>query len=171
MEAFYHGKSSGTDPLISFFDTAIKFDADAGIQLLPNLETKLENYSLILIDSGQPRAGKKYIQWFMEKVNEKEFKSVVLDKLMPATQSCIDALLTSAELDLINSFSTISSIQAEYMTKMIPNNMKKLWVEGSRLNDLYLKICGAGGGGFFIGLLKNDAQINELKKFKNYSLT
>lgn len=170
MEAFYHGKSSGTDPLISYLNEAIRFSRDKSIQLIPDLNISLDNYSLILIDSGQPREGKKYIKWFMERANDDEFKSILKEELVPATQKIINSFLDNAEYDFMSNFSIISKIQAEHMGKMIPDRMKKLWNEGSVSGELFLKICGAGGGGFFIGLLRNNAQLTLLKDYNTYSL-
>ena len=171
MEAFYHGKSSGTDPLISYLDTAIKFNSDDSIDIIPELNTSFENYSLILVDSGRSREGKEYIKWFLSRLKGRKFVSILAETLVPATHNCIESYLTSSETDFRDSFAIISNIQSEHMGKLIPDNMKSLWASGQRSGDLYLKICGAGGGGFFIGLIQKDAQLPELAKFKTYSLS
>jgi len=171
MEAFYHGKSSGTDPLISYFNRPIKFNADSTIQILPELNFKLEKYSLILLDSGQSREGKVYIKWFMDRSKDKFFNSILKEKLIPATQHSIDALLAADEINFENSFATISKIQLDHMDKMIPDHLKQLWINGIESGKLYLKICGAGGGGFFIGLLKRNSELAALNAYKTYSLT
>jgi mevalonate kinase len=38
---------------------------------------------------------------------------------------------------------------------MITENMRNLWLEGIESQDFYIKICGAGGGGFFLGFAKD----------------
>lgn len=170
MEAFYHGKSSGTDPLISYFNSPIKFNADSNIQKLPELNFTLEEYSLILVDSGHSREGKKYIKWFMNNCEDEEFKSILTKELLPASQTCISTLLKNDEDNFKNSFEIISRFQLEHMDKMIPEHMKKLWIKGFESGKLYLKVCGAGGGGFFIGLLKKNTGATLLEAFKTYSL-
>lgn len=170
MEAFFHGKSSGTDPLISYFNHAIKFSADSSIELIPDLQIAFNDHSLILVDSGQPREGKEYINWFMERSTDENFKTILTNELLPATQNCIAAFLNSEESDFKNSFAKISNIQLKYMAKMIPDHMQTLWIKGLESDKLHLKICGAGGGGFFIGLIRKDAKIAALEEYKIYSL-
>lgn len=170
MESFYHGKSSGTDPLISYLDSAIKFSGNTGIHLIPNFGISLQDHSLILIDSGRAREGKKQIEWFMAKAEDEQFRAVLTKKLIPATQTCIASVLNTDEAALQNSFSAISNFQLEYMDHMIPDSIKTLWIAGSRSENLHLKICGAGGGGFFIGLMKKNTQLKELDRYKTYPI-
>ena len=58
--------------------------------------------------------------------------------------------------------------------EMLPNNFKKLWIDGIENEDYYLKLCGSGGGGYLIGLTRNlkaiekhfpDKKIETLYKF------
>ena len=41
------------------------------------------------------------------------------------------------------------------MQEMIPKLFQKLWKDGLESNDYYLKLCGAGGGGFILGLTRD----------------
>ena len=170
MEAFFHGKSSGTDPLVSFFNKAIRFNRDGSIKLLPSFDISLRNYKLLLIDSGQAREGKNLIAWFLHQVKEHNFKTMLTEELVPATRSCIDSLLEKDETKFKENFASISRLQLEHFSKMIPDSIKPLWTAGLQSENLYLKLCGAGGGGFFIGLLKNDAAFELLKDYNTYSL-
>ena len=38
---------------------------------------------------------------------------------------------------------------------MIPPDFKKIWRYGLDSNDYKLKLCGAGGGGFILGITKD----------------
>jgi mevalonate kinase len=50
---------------------------------------------------------------------------------------------------------------------MIPRLFKKLWKKGLDTGDYYLKLCGAGGGGFILGFTQNyEATKEHLKDHK-----
>lgn len=170
MEAFFHGKSSGTDPLISYLNCPIRFRSNGKIQLIKELRPQLNSHSLILIDSGKARDGKVFIDWFMQKSSESEFQKLLETELIPSTQNCIDNLLSSDEASLIKSFSQISKFQLNHMQQMIPDHIETLWEKGLTSGILKLKLCGAGGGGFFIGLLKNKERLGLLDVYNYYSL-
>ena len=44
---------------------------------------------------------------------------------------------------------------------MVPDNFKKLWIDGIENEEYYLKLCGSGGGGYLIGLTKNSKSIEK----------
>ena len=46
--------------------------------------------------------------------------------------------------------STISQFQREYFDEMIPSHIKTQWDELLSKPGVYMKLCGAGGGGYFI---------------------
>ena len=52
-------------------------------------------------------------------------------------------------------FHKISQYQFEYFSPMIPHFLSEQW--GQALNDqtFSLKLCGGGGGGFFLGFTQN----------------
>lgn len=35
---------------------------------------------------------------------------------------------------------------------MIPDNIKPIWIKGLETKAYYIKLSGAGGGGFFLGI-------------------
>ena len=42
-----------------------------------------------------------------------------------------------------------------YLPPMIPFELRELWMQGLESKDFYLKICGAGGGGFMLGVTED----------------
>ena len=47
---------------------------------------------------------------------------------------------------------------------MIPKLYADLWQEGLKYEGYYLKLCGAGGGGFLLGITQNFYHAIELLK-------
>jgi mevalonate kinase len=49
----------------------------------------------------------------------------------------------------------LSRLALEHFSPMIPNQFHQLWREGIESNSYYLKLCGSGGGGYFLGFTKD----------------
>ena len=56
---------------------------------------------------------------------------------------------------LMENFKLLSEFQFEHFTPMIPKLYRKVWQEGIDGGDYSLKLCGAGGGGFLMGITKD----------------
>jgi len=76
MESFFHGKSSGFDPLVSYVDRPILRTVTA---IEVSEEDLLLDYSVALVDSGKPRAGRDLIKKFMDayKTHPENFSPLV----------------------------------------------------------------------------------------------
>ena len=59
-------------------------------------------------------------------------------------------------------FKSISTFQYQNMQEMIPKLFQQLWRDGLESDDFSLKLCGAGGGGFILGLTKDMSAKNIL---------
>ena len=60
--------------------------------------------------------------------------------------------LNSDKKALVANFKKLSLFQYHHFTPMIPPLFRGVWSKGLVGEDYYLKICGSGGGGFFLGL-------------------
>ena len=79
MESFFHGKSSGFDPLVSYFDKAI-YKSGSQIHLLEESNPQID-CQIFLVNSNTPRSGKTTIQKFVERLDEKvESMETALEK-------------------------------------------------------------------------------------------
>jgi mevalonate kinase len=52
-------------------------------------------------------------------------------------------------------FKLLSEFQFEHLSPMIPKLYRELWLDGIKTEDYFLKLCGAGGGGFIMGISKD----------------
>ena len=71
--------------------------------------------------------------------------------LIPNTNQCIFSFLEGRMETLFEHFRELSHFQINFFTPMVPSLLRDLWREGLDRDDYYLKLCGAGGGGLFIG--------------------
>lgn len=155
MESFFHGKSSGTDPLVCFLQKPV---------LLSKTEVKEAHLSpltshFFLIDTGIRREATPFIEYFLEQNESKSFQEKCAAELLPAVDEGIRAYLTGDEEILFESVHRIGGFQLEYLEKIIPPAFHHVWQEGLSSDLFKLKVCGAGGGGFILGVTRDFGQV------------
>ena len=161
MESFFHGSSSGIDPLISFLNKAvlIKGKDDLLMVDLPSYETG--KGGIFLLNTGRARKTEPLVNLFLEKCSSQDFGRVCDQHLLPLTHKCIDSFLKRDLELLFESFKNLSSFQREHFDPMIPPLFKDLWEAGLESNEFHLKLCGAGGGGFLLGITRDFSLIEK----------
>jgi mevalonate kinase len=169
MESYFHGKSSGLDPLICYLNlpVLIKKGNQMGAVGLPmeNMEGK---GAIFLLNSGSPGKTSSMVNIFMEKLKNEGFRTVMKKQFVKYNDECINAFLKGEVKSLFKNVKELSSILLENFSQMIPTNFHGLWKEGIDSNSYYLKLCGSGGGGYILGFAP-DIEIAKAK-LKNYKL-
>lgn len=158
MESFFHGASSGADPLICYLDRPVLLLPDGGIELvkLPSLQAK--GLSLFLLDSGRSRQTGPLVQYFRERCEDPAFEQMVQAQLITGSDAAITAWLESRLDDMYEHFLSISAFHLEHLAPMIPEELWHPWREGLERGGVALKLCGAGGAGFFLGIAEDFRQ-------------
>ena len=144
IESFFHGKSSGLDPLVCYTGMAVHIN-DGQINLLdpPILPTQLTLY-----DSGMSRNGKPLIKYYLDRLKVDEAFDEVVVALGNFNDRIISELLEGE--DITQSFKEISRLQFRHFEHMIPESVYKHWQKGLETESYYMKLAGAGGGGSFL---------------------
>lgn len=152
MESHFHGASSGVDPLISYLNSPIliKNKNDLGLVTIPKF--KKGNGGIFLLNSKRSRKTEPLVNLFLEKSSNAYFYNLCEDVLKPITNHCIDNFLNVNIELLLKNFKLLSAFQHEHFSPMIPKLYRELWSEGLSTNNYSLKLCGAGGGGFLMGI-------------------
>ncbi|MDG1889634.1 MAG: hypothetical protein P8I53_04595, partial [Flavobacteriaceae bacterium] len=146
IESKFHGKSSGFDPLVSFFNKPIML-SNGTIRLLDDI--KFTDFKIYLIDSKISSSTSDMIALFNKKKNDKFFLNDFNKSFISLTNECIYNLLNSSNYfkDSIKNLSESTYIN---MNEMIPELIKEIWQIGLKSDEYYIKLCGSGGGGFFL---------------------
>ena len=169
MESYFHGKSSGLDPLICYLNlpVLIKSKEQMGTVGLPSSNSEGKS-AIFLINSGQPGETEPMINIFMEKMKQEGFRNMLKQEFKKYNDACIQAFLKRDIAPLFSNIKSLSSLLLKNFTPMIPSMFHKLWKEGIESNAYYLKLCGSGGGGYFLGFTQDldEAQ----KRLKDYPL-
>ena len=168
MESFFHGKSSGLDPLNSYLSIPILINSKDNIEPagIPS-QTENGKGAVFLLDSGSTGETAPMVQLFMENMKQEGFRKMLKDKFVKHTDACVDDFLKGDVKSLFGNIKQLSHVVLDNFKPMIPKQFHNLWKQGIDTNDYYLKLCGSGGGGYILGFTKdiNKAQ-NALKDYK-----
>ena len=156
MESFFHGKSSGLDPLNSYLSLPILINSNNNIEStsLPTQNTEGKG-AVFLLDSGMTGETAHMVQIFMEKMKEQGFRKVVKEKFVKHTDACVDHFLKGDVKGLFGHVKQLSHVVLDHFKPMIPQQFHQLWQRGIETNDYYLKLCGSGGGGYILGFTED----------------
>ncbi|WP_262325846.1 mevalonate kinase family protein [Carboxylicivirga litoralis] len=159
IESFYHGTSSGIDPLICYLKHPIVLENAQHISSvgIPRRDILNED-AIFLLDAETTGKTAPLVKRFMDKTQDNSFKEKIDNELTPTTNKCIHHLLNGNLDCMFHHLNVLSKFQLEHFSEMIPTNIQSYWRKGLD-NQLYtLKLCGSGGGGFFLGFTRNYSQ-------------
>jgi mevalonate kinase len=151
MEGFYHGQSSGIDPLVSWLNRPLLLDENFHPQIV---DLPIKQWSELrrwfLLDSDVARSSAPLIAVFRQKMQELSYKERLME-INEVVKEIIEEYEHLNEALVGHLMLTLSQMQFEFFREMIPAKLHSLWAEGIKSRQYALKLCGAGGGGFFIG--------------------
>ena len=152
MESFFHGKSSGLDPLNSYLSIPILIESKNKIDVtgIPTEKVNGEG-AIFLLDSGQMGSTATMVEIFMKKMKDEGFRKMLNAKFIKYTNSCVDSFLKGDLKNLFKNTKILSGIVFENFKPMIPNKFHKIWKTGIESGSYFLKLCGSGGGGYILG--------------------
>ncbi len=167
MESHFHGSSSGFDPLVSYLDQAILKTQERGFETIELVENPDSSMVLFLLNTGRSRKTEPLVNLFLEKCKSEEFSFLCQNELIPITNRCIEDFLEHNHESLWENFEALSRFQQDQFLPMIPKLYHDVWNEGLENKKYLLKLCGAGGGGFLMGLTRDfKALSKELPSFE-----
>ena len=169
MESYFHGTSSGLDPLNSYLSIPIliKSKNEINVTGIPSQKSNGSG-AVFLIDSGQTGSTAPMVKIFMEKMKSEGFRNMINSEFIKHTNLCVDNFLSGDIKNLFNHTKKLSKIVFDNFKPMIPSDFHDLWKKGIDSESYFLKLCGSGGGGYILGFAPDiDKAKNDLK---NYNL-
>lgn len=150
MEAYFHGKSSGFDPLVSFVNRPVLL---AGKEIhLPAQSLKTPGFNVFLIDTKIKSSTAPLVRLFMQKMEQADFSTAFKSRFLPANDLAIQAFLAGDEDELFHQVRALSSFQLNSLQEMIPEAFQKVW-RHLRDQEIIVKLLGSGGGGFLLAFV------------------
>ena len=169
MESYFHGKSSGLDPLNSYLSIPILINSKKDIKVtgIPS-QKSIGNGAVFLMDSGKISSTAPMVNIFMEKMKKDGFRKIMNEKFIRYTNLCVDNFLNGDLSDLFNNTKKLSRIVLKNFKPMIPKEFHGMWKKGIDNDSYFLKLCGSGGGGYILGFTENFEEAR--KQLKDHKL-
>ena len=168
MESFFHGKSSGLDPLNSYLSLPILINSKENIEPAGIPSQKEGKGAVFLLDSEQVGETEPMVNIFMNKMKNEGFRKMISDEFALHTDACIDDFLSGNVTSLFSNVKKLSKVVLKNFKPMIPDAFHKVWANGLKSNDYYLKLCGSGGGGYILGFTEDFEKAK--KSLQDYKL-
>lgn len=168
MESFFHGTSSGLDPLNSYLSLPILINSKDHIEPTGIPSQKEEGTGAVfLIDSEMVGETAPMVNIFMDNLKNEGFRNMMKSQFTKYTDAAVENFLKGDFKTLYTNTKEISKIALSHFKPMIPEKFHNVWQQGIDSNDYYLKLCGSGGGGYILGFAPDYNKAKEaLKDYK-----
>ncbi|OYT17465.1 MAG: mevalonate kinase [Bacteroidetes bacterium 4572_77] len=173
MEAYFHGKSSGLDPLNCYIQYPLLINNSSDQSNEKQISTVAiprnkfnKNGAIFLINSGKPGKTAPLVKHFLEECKDPSYKKMIDEEFIPTNNRCIKSLLNGQGPSFFQALKQLSKLEFQHFKHMIPSSIQEAWQRGMQTEDFDLKLCGSGGGGFMLGFAQDFNTAREsLKQF------
>ncbi len=163
MESWFHGKSSGLDPLICYLHRPVLVEGDEQLKTvtIPSPKPKPQGV-LFLLDTETTGETRPLVNYFMQQYRKPGFLKKIKEDLIPLNSRCIRAYLAGDAETLAVCMKQLSAFTLAYFRPMIPDKLLYLWEKGLEDHRHFLKLCGSGGGGMMLGFTREIEILQEI---------
>lgn len=166
LESFFHGKSSGIDPLSSFVNLPILFSENSP-EIVKHSDPFLSgNETFFLIDTKISRKTAPLVNIFREKCKDSSFMDMLHQQYIPQNDKCITSLLYRSQ-GLSEQLYGLSDLQLRHFREMIPEPFYQMWAKGLSSGQYTMKLCGAGGGGYLLCYTNAQDNLKDLLQYRH----
>lgn len=173
MENYFHGSSSGIDPLQCYFGKPFVLNGqqttDNGQQIL-NHDFMSDDIHIFLTDTKITSPTAPLVNIFKERRKDNIYLEKFNNKYVPLVNDCISSLIEKKDDDFFNNVSQLSKMQTEMLGHTIPENVKEFFFFDINKDGFQVKLCGAGGGGFLLGFTNNIGKTNSYWQNTEYQI-
>ncbi len=156
LESYYHGKSSGLDPLVSYLNKPLLISENNSVEIVDIQNEKiLPSQGVFLIDTKTTGETQPLVSSYLNKYKNEDFRNKIQNTLIPLNKISIENLLNGLLFSDLESIKKISEFTLDHFSEMIPDSIINFWKKGLESDDYYLKLCGSGGGGMMLGFSNN----------------
>lgn len=171
LESYFHGVSSGLDPLNSFMKSPLLIKNKEDIRPVGIPRSKhTKDGAIFLINTGSPGKTEPLVNLFLQKCKQQSFYKKIRNELIPITEGCIKSIIKGDSKEFFSKLETLSKFFLSNLSPMIPDKFKEIWKQGLDSKAYYLKLCGSGGGGFLLGFTENFEKAKKILKQMNIDI-
>lgn len=159
MESYFHGSSSGIDPLQCYLGQPFKILPNGVEQLSDGFLKK--DIHICLIDTKTKSNTKPLVNHFKQQRENPEFLSRFQTEYLPNVKSCIDTMIAGDTELFFHSLKQLTKGQLEFLRPMITDNTLDLFTSDYDFH-FGVKISGSGGGGYVLGFTDEVEKASDL---------
>ncbi len=165
MESYFHGTSSGMDPLNCYIGEPLLFSNNDDIKRVSvPYHRNDSDGAIFLINTGYPSTTGPLVKMFLAKSLDPGYKHMIIEDIIPLNDECIGHITRGNLISFFESLGRMSLLQMEVFREMIPSRFVPLWKRGLESKEFSLKLCGSGGGGFLLGFTRDYQKAKEIMK-------
>lgn len=164
LESYFHGTSSGLDPLVSYLDSPVLMNHTDGLKTVPVWQN--HEIKMFLVDTKACGPTAPLVSYFIEKVNKHWFLQKLVWHFIPVNDFCIEHFLSGDPDLFFHELHKLVDFQLRHLKRMIPTRYRKM-IRESLDNKLFIKLLGSGGGGYLLGFASSEKSIDDFSaKYK-----
>ena len=168
LESYFHGKSSGLDPLISYLNRPILIDSKKQICTI-DFDLSKSDLAMALIDTKKSGATGPLVQHFIDLFNLPEFELAFQKQFLPANNGCIESLLSGDKKKFFAHMEQLVRFEVYHFHRMIPANFHRI-ISFAHCEKVYIKLLGSGGGGFLLAFAETRDVLDQWSKKRGIEL-
>lgn len=170
MESFFHGVSSGMDPLNSYIRNPLLIKPDHHIEPVGIPREFSKDGGIFLINTGSPGKTGPLVSMFFDQCKQESFMDLIRNEMIPFTNRSIEAIIKGEFKEFFRNLKSLSRFLLSHLKPMIPDAFIDIWKQGIETGTYYLKLCGSGGGGFLLGFAEDLEKAQALLSERNVEI-
>ncbi len=167
MESFFHGSSSGIDPLQCYIGKPFVLrqqTTDNGQQTtvkIINEDFISDGIHIFLIDTKIKSPTAPLVEHFKKLRQDNIYLEKFDNEYIPLVSNCIGSLTSKNDDDFYTYLYRLSQLQLELLSHTIPESTRHYFLKNIKEDGFQVKLCGAGGGGYLLGFSDNIDKTNK----------
>jgi mevalonate kinase len=153
LESWFHGTSSGIDPLCIYYNKAIIIEGKNDLRTWEVENIRTQGVHFFLLDTGMKGNTGELVTAFRNKLQGQSLKESFAEQYIPLVNEVVDQF-TDGQPDY-DSLVQLSLFQWRIFQDMIPDKFQAVWQYGLDWEYYTCKLLGSGGGGYILGFTQD----------------
>jgi mevalonate kinase len=153
MESWFHGTSSGIDPLCIYYNKPLIIEGKEDITTWQVENIRKQGLQIFLLDTGLTGDTRELVKVFQNKLQGQSLKESFTEQYIPLVNEVVDQFVDGCPD--YNSLVQLSLFQWRIFQDMIPDKFRMVWQYGLDWEYYTCKLLGSGGGGYILGFTRD----------------
>jgi mevalonate kinase len=153
MESWFHGTSSGIDPLCIYCNKPLVIGGKESIRTWQNENRPDPGLQAFLLDTGLTGNTGDMVGAFRNKLQGQSLKESFTQQYIPLVNGVVDQFADGGPE--YESLVQLSLFQWRIFQDMIPEKFRRVWQYGLDWEYYTCKLLGSGGGGYILGFTQD----------------